>query len=121
MGKPVVITSRRVFVKGLRVEAAIGVYAHEHGRTQPLVIDATFDLTLHDIAELRDTLNYEQVGRIARDFIARGHIILVETLAENMAQTLLELPHVTRVELSISKPEALSDADHAGVCVVFAR
>ena len=113
------LSHRRIFVKGLRLDAAIGVYDHEHGRTQPLVIDASFDLDLHDIHTLRDTLNYEQVGRIAREFIARGHINLVETLAEDMARTLLALPHVRRVEIAISKPEALPDADHAGCCVIF--
>ncbi|WP_303831020.1 dihydroneopterin aldolase [Asticcacaulis taihuensis] len=113
------LTSRRVFVKGLRVEAAIGIYDHEHGRSQPLIIDAVFDLGLHAIHGLKDTLNYELVGQIAREFIGRGHIKLVETLAEDMARTLVALPHVRRVEVSISKPEALADADQAGVCVVY--
>ncbi|MDI7776284.1 dihydroneopterin aldolase [Asticcacaulis sp. EMRT-3] len=115
------ITTRRVFVRGLKVMAAIGIYDHEHGRQQPLVIDAVFDLSLHAIGGLKDTLNYEKVGEIARDFIARGHIKLVETLAEDMAGALLALPHVQRVEISIAKPEALSDADQAGVCVVYVR
>ncbi len=113
------LISRQVFVKGLRVEAAIGIYDHEHGRTQPLIIDAVFDLERHEIHGLKDTLNYELVGQIARDFIARGHIKLVETLAEDMARTLVALPHVLRVEVSVIKPEALSDADQAGVCVVY--
>jgi len=115
------IKKRQVFVRGLKVMAAIGIHAHEEGRTQPLVIDAVFDLSLHDIEALKDTVNYELVGQIAREFIARGHIRLVETLAEDMARTLLALPHVERVEVSISKPEALADADQAGVCVVFTR
>jgi dihydroneopterin aldolase len=116
-----ILTSRRIFVRGLRVDAAIGVHAHEHGRTQPLVIDATFDLTLHDIATLKDTLNYEKVGEMARAFLAKGHIILVETLAEDLAKALLALPHVTRAEISISKPEALKGAAGAGCCVVYER
>ena len=115
------LLSRRVFVRGLRVEAAIGVYDHEHGRTQPLVIDAVLDLETHDIHGLKDTLNYEQVGQITRDFIGRGHIRLVETLAEDVARALLVLPHVVRAEVTVVKPEALPDADQAGVCVVFAR
>ncbi len=113
------LISRRIFVKGLRVEAAIGIYDHEHGRTQPLIIDAVFDIDLHAIHSLKDTLNYELVGQIARDFIARGHIKLVETLAEDLAQALVALPHVHRIEVSVIKPEALSDADQAGVCVVY--
>ena len=112
---------RRVFVKGLGVQAAIGIYDHEHGRTQPLVIDAVLDLDLHDIHGLKDTLNYELVGKIARDFIARGHIRLVETLAEDLARSLLDLPHVIRAEVTIDKVEALSDARGAGVCVVFEK
>jgi len=115
------LISRKVFVKGLRVDAAIGVHAHEHGRTQPLLIDAVFDLTLHDIAGLKDTLNYEKVGEIARDLLAKGHIILVETLAEDLARALLALPHVARAEISISKPGALKDAAGAGCCVVYER
>ncbi len=115
------LTSRRVFVKGLRVPAYIGIHAHEEGRAQPLIIDAVLDLDLHDIHGLKDTLNYELVGKIARDFIAQGHIRLVETLAEDMARALLALPHVVRAEISVVKPEALSDAEQAGVCVVFER
>ena len=115
------LTTRRIFVRGLRVDAAIGVHAHEHGRTQPLGIDALFDLTLHDIGGLKDTLNYEKVGEMARAFLAKGHIILVETLAEDMAKALLTLPHVTRAEISISKPEALRGAAGAGCTVVYER
>jgi dihydroneopterin aldolase len=115
------LTRRRVFVKGLKVMAAIGVYDHEHGREQPLIIDAVFDLGLHEIRLLKDTLNYEMVGETARAIIARGHIKLVETLAEDLARGLLDLPHVTRIEVTIRKPEALADAEAAGVCVVMER
>jgi len=111
--------SRQVFVKGLRVEAAIGIYDHEHGRTQPLIIDAVFDMDPAPVGALKDTLNYERVGEVARDFIARGHIKLVETLADDLAQALVVLPHVRRVAVTIVKPEALADADQAGVSVVY--
>ncbi len=115
------LVARRIFVKGLKVMAAIGIYDHEHGRTQPLVIDAVFDVDLHPIHGLKDTLNYELVGQIARDIIARGHIKLVETIAEEMAATLVALNHVRRVEVSIAKTEALADANAAGVTVTCER
>lgn len=115
------LIERHVFVEGLRVEAAIGVYDHEHGRTQPLIIDADITLGLHEIRGLKDTLNYEMVGQLARDLIAKGHIKLVETLAEDLARAVLALPLAERVRIRISKPEALSDADRAGCVVVFSR
>jgi 7,8-dihydroneopterin aldolase/epimerase/oxygenase len=115
------LTSREIFVRGLKVEAAIGIYDHEHGRSQPLIIDALIDLETHPIHGLKDTLNYEQVGQMARDLIARGHIKLVETLAEELGEALSKLDYVTAVEVRISKPEALNDAEAAGVCVRFTK
>lgn len=109
--------SRSLFVRGLRLEAAIGVHDHELGRTQPLIIDARIGLTDLPIHGLKDTLNYELVGHLARARIAEGHIGLVETLAEDLTGALIAMPHVTWVEISIAKPEALSDAEAAG-CVI---
>ena len=115
------LTRRRVFVKGLKVMAAIGVYDHEHGREQPLVIDAVFDRGWHESRRRKYSRNYEKVGETARAIIAQGHIKLVETLAEDLARGLLDLPHVTRIEVTIHKPEALPDAEAAGVCVVLEK
>lgn len=110
---------REVFVRGLRVEAAIGIYDHEHGRTQPLLIDATIRIDPHAIHSIKDTLNYETVGALARALIDRGHIQLVETLAEDLARALGAERHVVSVDVQIRKLSALCDADAAGVRVVF--
>jgi 7,8-dihydroneopterin aldolase/epimerase/oxygenase len=115
------LVERLVFVEGLKVEAAIGIYDHEHGRKQPLIIDAEIAVGLHPINGLKDTLNYEMVGKLARDLIGQGHIKLVESLAEDLAIAILSLSYVRRVRIRISKPEALSDADQAGCSVVFEK
>jgi 7,8-dihydroneopterin aldolase/epimerase/oxygenase len=113
------LTFREIFVTGLKVEAAIGIYDHEHGRTQPLIIDAFITIDAHPIAHLKDTLNYELVGHMARELIARGHIKLVETLAEELGSALSGLEYVQAVEVRITKPEALNDAEAAGVRVRY--
>ena len=112
---------RDVFVEGLRVEAAIGIHDHEIGRTQPLIINATIGLDLHPIHGLKDTLNYEQVGRLAHSLLARGHVGLVETLAEDLASALIALPSVRQVDITIRKPEALMDAEAAGCRIRLER
>ena len=38
------IVMTKIFVTGLKVDAHIGVYAHEKGRAQPLLIDAELDV-----------------------------------------------------------------------------
>ena len=78
-----------VFVRGLEVEAAIGVHDHELGRTQPLVLDVELQLAPRSVRRLEDTYNYEGVGEAARALLAEGHIGLVETFAERLALALL--------------------------------
>lgn len=115
------LKTRLVFVEGLRVEAAIGIYDYEHGRTQPLIIDAEVTLGLHPITGLKDTFNYELFGLRAKEIISAGHIKLVETFAEDLAQAILDEAGVKRVHIRVSKPEALNDADKAGCAVTFEK
>ncbi|HEY1427275.1 MAG TPA: dihydroneopterin aldolase, partial [Caulobacteraceae bacterium] len=73
----IVIT--KVFVRGLEVDAAIGVYRHEKGRLQRLVIDVELDVAVTDWSALSETVNYEVIAEKARRVAAEGHRGLVET------------------------------------------
>ena len=110
-----------VFVKGLRVEAGIGVYDHEHDRLQTLVIDVTLDLGPAEVHGLSDTINYETVAASARRIIAEGHVGLVETFAERLALHCLEDARVRAVTVRVDKPGALDAADGAGCELTYRR
>jgi len=122
---PAETTARRegltVFVRGLTVQAGIGVYDHEHGRLQTLVIDVTLDLGAQAVERLADTVNYEQVAEAARAIVAEGHVGLVETFAERLALDCLRDPRVRRATVRINKPGALDGAEAAGCEVVYGR
>jgi len=122
---PAETTARRegltVFVRGLTVQAGIGVYDHEHGRLQTLVIDVTLDLGTEAVERLADTVNYEQVAEAARAIVAEGHVGLVETFAERLALDCLKDPRVRRATVRIDKPGALDGAEAAGCEVVYGR
>ncbi len=110
-----------VFVRGLRIEAGIGVYDHEHGRLQPLVIDVSLDLGAHPVERLSDTINYETVAQAARDIAGEGHVGLVETFAERLALACLKDPRVRRVIVRIEKPGALDGAEAPGCELTWVR
>lgn len=110
-----------VFVRGLRVEAGIGVHDHELGRLQPLIIDVTLELAPAPVERLADTINYETVAHAARAIVDEGHVGLVETFAERLASACLEDPRVRRCTVRIEKPGALEAAAAAGCEVVLAR
>lgn len=115
-------SSTTVFVRGLSVEARIGMYAHEEGRHQPLVIDADLTIETDGWTRLTDTVNYERVGVHARAIAAAGHIGLVETFAHRLAVACLAEPRVTRVRIRVEKPLALApQAAAAGVEIVLTR
>ena len=112
----------KVFVTGLKVQAEIGVYRHEIGRVQPLVIDVELDVPSAGAQRLSETLNYETILAAAREIADGGHIELVETFAERLAQACLADPRVTRARVRVEKPLALApDAVAAGVELTVER
>jgi len=50
----------KVFVRGLALEAEIGVYPHELGRRQPLIVDVELDVAAAGWRHLGDTVNYAE-------------------------------------------------------------
>ena len=112
----------RVFVTGLKVQAEIGVYRHEIGRQQPLVVDVELDVPTAGAERLSETLNYETILQAARAIAGGGHIELVETFAERLARACLADARVTQARVRVEKPLALApDAVGAGVEITLTR
>ena len=117
------IASLKVFVRALQVEAEIGVNADEYGRRQPLIIDVELDLIAPERCEhIGETVNYESVVRHAQTLAASGHVKLIETFAQRLAEAMLTDPHVSAVRVRIEKPQALAaHAEAAGVEITLTR
>lgn len=108
---------RKVFVRGLMIDAHIGAYAHEQGRPQPIRID--FELDVLEPADpagdrLEDVVCYNRLTEGIRAILDEGHIRLVETLAERIADLALANPLVLAVSVRVEKPNAIPEADAAG-------
>jgi len=116
------VVASKIFVSGLKVDAYVGIYAHERGRSQPLIIDVELDAAIAGAEHLSETVNYELVAEAARALVASGHIGLVETFAEQLARACLADPRVSRARVRVDKPMALAPhAASAGVEVVLVR
>lgn len=116
------LISSKVFVTGVKVQAEIGVYRHEIGRVQPLIVDVELDVPTDASDRLSATLNYEAILQAAQDVAASGHIALVETFAHRLAERCLADPRVTQARVRVEKPLALApDAVGAGVEITVGR
>ena len=112
----------KVFVRALQIEAEIGVYAHEKGRRQPLIVDVELDVAAAGWRALADTVNYEAIAEAARAIAAAGHIGLVESFAQRLAEACFAEPRVLRARVRVEKPHALApDAAAAGVEITAVR
>ncbi len=109
--------ARRIFVRDLKLTASIGVLDHERETPQDLIVTITLDvddgpLARDDIAEVVD---YRRPVEHAHAILAAGHIDLVETFAERLAEACLAEPGVTAARIRVEKPAAISGAAAAGV------
>ncbi|GAN81910.1 dihydroneopterin aldolase [Acidocella aminolytica] len=117
--------TRRMFVRDLLLDAQIGVYAHEHGRTQRVRVN--LDLAVEDDGaanisrpavgadDLGRVVDYDTVINAVRQIIAAGHVQLVETLAERVAEACLANPRVRVARVMVEKLDVIADAASVGV------
>lgn len=117
--------TRRMFVRDLVVNAHIGVYAHEQGRTQRVRVN--LDLTVEDLPatglsrpgvgadDLNRVVDYDSIINSVRDIIAAGHVQLVETLAERVAESCLQDPRILTAKVMVEKLDVFPDAGSVGV------
>lgn len=116
------VVTTKVFVRGLRLDAEVGVYPHERGRLQPLVVDVELDIAAAGFERLTDTLDYTTIAAAARELAASGHIELVEVFAERLAERCFDDPRITRARVRVEKPQALApEAAGAGVEITAVR
>lgn len=108
---------RRVFVRDMVLQAAIGVYPHEHGGTQRVRvnIDLAVQETGVDDDRLGSVVSYELVVHRVQAIVAAGHIKLVETLAERIAASCLEDARVLRALIRVEKLDVFDAVGSVGV------
>jgi dihydroneopterin aldolase len=121
--RPAPVTGRaldRVFMHDLVLDVEIGVYTHEKGVTQRVRFSVDVDL-LPPAQALDDDIgrafDYDFIVDGIKSIVARGHVSLVETLAEEVARHCLAHPRAARVGVRIEK----LDKEPGAVGVEIAR
>lgn len=110
--------TRHVFVRDLVLQCSIGVHVHEKDATQRVRIN--LDLAVRednvDIGDdLANVVCYEEIITGVRALIASGHVNLVETLADRIADMCLQNPRVRVVRVRVEKLDIIPDATSVGV------
>ncbi len=109
---------RHVFIRDLMLSASIGIHPHERKMKQSLCINISVAVEAHNTTKdhkIDDVVCYETLANKVRDLVARGHIDLVETLADDIADQLLTDKRIFIIRVRIEKPDAIADTRSVGV------
>lgn len=109
---------RQVFVRDLTLCCLIGVHSYEKDRRQRVRIN--LDLAVDEGPEpvgdeLANVVSYEDILDRVRAIAGAGHINLVETLAERIAETCLEDARVRAARVRVEKLDVFEDTESVGV------
>ena len=109
---------RHVFVRDLEIIALLGIHEHEKVKAQRILVN--IDLSVHEGDEeigddIRNVVSYEVVVRKVEGIVATGHVHLVETLAERIADACLADERVTAERFRIEKPDVIPNVRSVGV------
>ncbi len=111
----------RIFLRDLRLSCTIGVNDWEREVQQTVSIDLDLELDLAE-AGRKDDLNLTADYKVVRDrietIVAQSSFLLIEALAERIAEACLEEPRVQRVRVCVEKPGALRATRTVGVEIV---
>jgi dihydroneopterin aldolase len=122
---------RHVFLRDMVLHASIGVYPQEQAAPQRIRVNV--DLAVADDGarplsrapvgpdELSRVVDYDVIARRVREIVAAGHVRLVETLAERIAEACLEDGRVEQARIRVEKLDVFPDAASAGVEIVRLR
>lgn len=116
---------RRMFIRDLVLSASIGVYPHEHQHKQRVRLN--IELSVLDEGpgavsrpavgsdNLARVVDYEAIVIRTREIVGSGHVQLVETLAERLAEACLVDNRVRMVRVQVEKLDVFPDASAVGV------
>mgnify|MGYP003608210156 FL=1 len=107
-----------VKIKGLKVNAVIGVFDWERAIEQPLLIDVSMATDISEAGrsdDINDAINYKEVCDDITELCQQTKALLIERLAELIAAHILSKYNTTQVEVSVAKPTAISAAEAVAV------
>ena len=95
----------KLFIADLILPVAVGAYASERNRTQRVRFSVSAEIARRSAAPkvMADVFSYDIILDAIHAVVAQGHIDLLETLAEEIAQRLLQQPEIIRTTLKLEK------------------
>lgn len=110
----------KIYLKSLKCQSFIGVYAWEKKLRQTLVFDIEAGVDSKAAAStdsLDDALNYKKLADSVVELAESKHFNLIETLAEEVASLIRDEFKVQWVRVTLDKGQAVKGVGNVGVMI----
>ena len=114
----------RVFIRDLAVRCIIGVDEQERQEKQNVIVHITMHADLRKAGRtdaLEDTIDYRALKKRILHLVEESRFLLIEALAQSIADECLRHDRIERVEVTVEKPGALRFARTVGVQIVRSK
>ena len=114
----------QIRLTGVSATGYHGVFEHERREGQTFVADVVVHMDTRRAAagdDLAHTVDYGTAAQLVAAVLSGEPVDLVETVAERIAATVLALPHVQAVDVSVHKPQAPVTVPFGDVVVSIRR
>ncbi len=109
-----------IFLSDLRIETVIGIFDWERRVKQTVIFDLEMAADIKKAAatdSIDNTLDYKAVAKRVIQFVEESEFQLVETLAEKVAQLILDEFSVPWIRLKLNKTGAIRGARDVGILI----
>jgi dihydroneopterin aldolase len=110
----------KIFLNNLQIETIIGIYDWERHTPQTLTFDLEMDWDIRPAAisdDIADALDYGDVAQSIVRHVKKHDCLLIERLAEQICELLLQEFQIPHIKLTLSKPVALHGQNTARIVI----
>jgi dihydroneopterin aldolase len=115
----------QIVLEGMAFSGRHGVRQAEREQAQEFKVDVKLDADLFKPGRsdrVEDTVDYRQVYAIAKEIVEGESVQLIETLADRIAERVLDLEKVVAVSVRVTKrPESMRPIESASVKITRTR
>lgn len=108
----------KIYINNLVLPALVGIHPHEKNKRQKISINialSTPDYRKNLDDNIENVVSYEHIVGNIKKLLDRGHIGLLETLAEKISLICLDDKRVIDVKIKIEKLEVFKETSSVGI------
>ena len=113
-----------IYLHDLKIDTVIGIFEWERRVKQAVILDLDMAADIRKAAasdKIVDTLDYKAVAKRLIEYVGNNQFQLVETLAERVAEIVLNEFNIIWLRLRINKKGAVRGAVDVGVIIERVR